>query len=253
VSVIRTELKDGGVCLLTLDRPPANAIDESLLRALLQALHVVERDNAVRAVVLTGAGAFFSAGFDFSAPRREDEVALDLYHLYRDAHLALLTLPKPTIAMIGGHVIAGGFVLALACDLRFAVRGGYRIGMNEVAVGASFPRAAFEIVKLRMTHAHATELLLGAGLLPAYEAVRVGLAHEMLEADGFADAVLARAAEIGAYSREAYAHTKAAFIADAVARIRGESEQEAVATMMVWISEESRAARRRQRERLGVR
>jgi enoyl-CoA hydratase len=253
MSALRTELRDGSVCVLTLDRPPANAIDESLLRALLQALHVAERDDAVRAIVLTGNGGFFSAGFDFSAPRRDDEVALELYELYRDAHLALLTLLKPTIAMIGGHAIAGGFVLALACDLRFAVRGGYRIGMNEVAVGASFPRAAFEIVRLRMTHACATELLLGAGLLPAHDAVRVGLAHEMLEADGFEEMVLARAVEIGAYSRQAYAHTKAAFVADAAARIRAESQQEAIETMMVWISDESRAARKRQREKLGVR
>jgi len=244
---------DGGVCLLTLDKPPANAISETVLADLGQALAAARADDTVRALVVTGQGPFFSGGFDFAAPRRDDAVAMELYRLYRDVHLDLLTLPKPTLAMVNGHATAGGLVLALACDHRLGVAGDHRVGLNEVAVGASFPRAAFEIVRLRLTAAQSSELMLGAALYPASDAVRLGVLDELLPAERFAAAVRERAARLGAFPREAYAHSKAAIVADAAAAIRAETDEVALRTMTVWLTPESRAARARQRDKLAGR
>src|SRR5881628_3644002 len=165
--------REGGIRILTLDRPPANAIDETLLADLAAAVRAAADDEAVRAVVLTGAGAFFSGGFDFRAARRDDVASLRVHTLYREAHRALLAFPKPTLAMVRGHAIDGGLVLVLACDYRLGLEGDYRVGLNEVAIGASFPKAAFEIVRLRLTHQQASELLLGAALYPAAQATRL--------------------------------------------------------------------------------
>lgn len=250
MSTVRSEDHDAGVRLLTLDRPPANAIDEELLGDLAAALDAARRDDAVRAVVLTGAGRFLSGGFDLRVPRRDAATALRLQELYRDTHLALLELPKPTIAMVQGHAIAGGTVLALACDYRLGLDGDYKVGLNEVAIGASFPRVALEIVRLRLTHARAAELLLGAALYPASQATRLGIVDELLPADQLESTVLRRAARMGAFPREAYAHTKAALIADAVARVRAETAEEALAAAAVWITDESRAARAAQKQKL---
>jgi enoyl-CoA hydratase len=252
MSTIQVEDRDGGVRVLTLNRPPANAIDENLMSDLEHAIVAARADDAVRAVVLRGQGGFFSAGFDFAAPRRDDDVAHDLYACYRAAHLRLLTLPKPTVAMVNGHAIAGGLVLALACDYRLGIEAEYRVGMNEVAVGASFPRAALEIVRLRLPHARLSELILGAALYPSSQAIRLGIVDELLSADRFEETVLRRAARLGAFPREAYAHAKAALVAEAAARIEAETPEEALRTMSVWVAPESRAARARQRERLGV-
>jgi enoyl-CoA hydratase len=251
MSTVRITDHEGGVRVLVLARPPANALDESLLADLLAAVDDATRTPAVRALVLTGDGAFFSAGFDLRIPRRELDDARRMRDLYRDSHLALLTCSKPTIAMVNGHAIAGGLVLALACDYRLAVAGDYRIGLNEVAIGSSFPKVAFEIVRLRLTHAQASELLLGAALYPVEQhAARLGVFDELLPAASFADTVLRRAARMAAFPREAYAHTKTALIADAVARVRAETPVEADATAAVWMTDESRAARAVQRTKL---
>jgi len=248
---VREEDREGGVRWLVLDRPPANAIDESLLRDLAAAVERARETASVRAVVLTGAGRFFSGGFDLAAPRRDDESVAVMTDHYRDAHRALLALPKPTIARVAGHAIAGGLVLALACDYRLGQDGDWKLGLNEVAIGASYPKAAIEIVKLRLPHARAAELTLGAALYPASQAVRLGVVDELLPAADFEAAVARRAARMAAFPREAYAHTKAALVAEAVARIDTHGREQSLADAAVWLTDESRAARRTQREKLG--
>jgi enoyl-CoA hydratase len=253
MGTVRILDRDGGVRVLTLDHPPANAEDEELLADLSAALAGALREDAVRAVVLTGAGKFFGGGFDLSAPRRDVESTRKLRALFREAHLRLLSLPKPTVAMMNGHAIAGGLVLVLACDYRLGLDGDYKIGLNEVAIGASYPKIAFEIVRLRLSHARAAELLLGAALYPASQAIRLGVVDELLPAETFEATVLRRAARMGAFPREAYAHTKAALVAETLARVEAETPQEEEAAAEVWNTTESRAARSAQRTKLGMR
>ena len=253
MTTVRQEIREGGVCVLTLDRPPANAIDETLLTDLGSALHVACGDDAVRAIVLTGCGAFFSGGMDLTVAARDAGATTRLWTLYRDTHRALLACPKPTIAMLGGHAIAGGLVMVLACDYRLGLDGDYQIGLNEVAIGASYPKAAFEIVRLRLSHARASELLLGAALYPASQALRLGVVDELLPAAPFDATVVRRAARMGAFPREAYAHTKTALVADALARIDAETAPEAERMSAVWMTPESRGARAAQRRKLGMR
>jgi enoyl-CoA hydratase len=250
MTTVRRDDHPGGVRLLTLDRPPANALDEALLADLGAALDDARADDTVRAVVLTGAGAFFSAGFDLSAPRRDDTAARALRVLYRDTHVKLLALPKPTVARLAGHAVAGGLVLVLACDYRLGRDGDYRVGLNEVAIGASFPRVALEIARLRLTPARAGELARGAALHPASQAIRLGIVDELLPSDSFDATVLRRAARLGAFPRDAYAHTKAGLIADALARVAAETPDDEARGAAVWTSPESRVARAAQRAKL---
>src|SRR5262249_30207389 len=93
MTTVRRDDHPGGVRVLTLDRPPANALDETLMTDLGAALDEAGSDDAVRALVLTGAGAFFSAGFDLAASRRDDAAARALRQLYRDTHVKLLAFP----------------------------------------------------------------------------------------------------------------------------------------------------------------
>ncbi len=252
MSTVLANDREGGVRVLTFNRPPAHAINEALLADLSTALDEARSQDEVRSVVLTGAGAFFGAGFDLTAPPRDPDAILRLNTLYSDAHQALLSFPKPTVAMVNGHAIAGGLVIALACDYRLGVEGEYRVGLNEVAIGASYPKAAFEIVRLRLPHSRASELLLGAALYPSSQAVRLGIVDELLPPHTFEATVLRRAARLGGFPRDSYAHTKAALVAEAMERIVSETPAEAARAMAVWVSDESRAARSRQRSKLGM-
>jgi enoyl-CoA hydratase len=251
MATVRVEDRSGGVRVLTLDRPPANAEDVTLLADLSAALDDAGADPRVRAVVLTGAGRFFSGGFDLATERAGDDEVAVLTTLFRDTHVKLLTLPKPTIAMVNGHAIAGGLILVLACDYRLGLDADYKIGLNEVAIGAAYPKVALEIARLRLAHARAAELLLGAALYPASQAIRLGIVDELFPADTLEETVMRRAQRMGAFPREVYIHTKLALVADTVARVMAETPEEAAHTAALWQTAESRAARAKQRETLG--
>ena len=204
MTTVRAEDREAGVRLLTLDRPPANAITAQLLNDLTDALDAAREDDGVRAVVLTGEGRFFSAGLDLRggidfAAAVTPGASGDPFAALRDCLLTFLRFPKPTVTMLDGHAIAGGLILVLACDYRLGLDGEYRIGLNEVEIGASFPRAAFEIVRLRLTHQQASELLLGAALYPAQQAVRLGVVDELIPKDAFEATVFRRAARLGGF------------------------------------------------------
>lgn len=255
MTTVRAEDQGDGVRLLTLDRPPANAITAGLLTDLSTALDAARDDPAVRAVALTGEGRFFSAGLDLRGgidfqSATSPGPAVDPFGALRTCLLTFLRLPKPTVAMLRGHAIAGGLILVLACDYRVGLDTDYRIGLNEVEIGASFPRAAFEIVRLRLTHQQASELLLGAALYPASQAVRLGVVDELFATDKFVATAFRRAARLGAFPRDAYAHTKAALVAEAIARIEAETSDQALHTAAVWMSPESIAARAVQQQKL---
>ena len=255
MTTVRSEDREAGVRLLTLDRPPANAITPALLNDLSGALDAARDDDTVRAVVFTGEGRFFSAGLDLRGgidfqALSSTGAPSDPFLPLRDCLLNFLRFPKPTVAIVRGHAIAGGLILLLACDYRLGLEGDYRIGLNEVAIGASFPKAAFEIVRLRLTHQQASELLLGAALYPAGQAARLGVVDELLPADSIDETVFRRATRLGSFPRDAYAHTKAALVAETIARIESETPEEAQRTAAVWLSAESVAARAAQAQKL---
>src|SRR3989304_2550680 len=97
MTTVRTEDREGGVRVLTLDRPPANAIAPELLDDLLVSLKSARDEDRVRAIVLTGAGRFFSGGLDLSRTGNEEDLAGLLLDQYRGSHGGLLSFPKPPI------------------------------------------------------------------------------------------------------------------------------------------------------------
>lgn len=129
--------KDGPVGVIVFDRPPANSYDYDLLRELGATIDDARVDEDVRAVVVASASErFFCAGADLKAfaagsARRRAMTALLGNEVFRKMEIT----PLVFVAAIAGHALGGGLELAMACDLRFASRGGYKLGLTETNLG----------------------------------------------------------------------------------------------------------------------
>lgn len=235
---------------LHLELGKANAIGPDFLRAFDRALDLVAedgQDGAARPVVVTGQGGAFSAGLDLPAlvgsPRVE--LARFVAGLHR-GFLRLACLPRPTLAAINGHAVAGGAVLALACDMRIAARTlpasdqPVRFGLNETGIGLPFPQSAQAIVEHALGGpAGASELMLTGELIDADAALRLGAVHAVAAAEDLVATVERAAVRYGAATARACAAVKATLTRDLRA-LAGVSVEDTTFLDM-WYGEETQA------------
>jgi len=200
-ATLRYRVADG-VATIALDQPDTrNALSDALLDDLLAALAAARDDDAVRVVVLTSthprvfsAGANL-AGFDADAPLVAKHAALERFPRLFEL---LGRLGKPTICAANGHVLAGAFGIALACDLILA-KEGVRFGTPEINVGA-FPFMIAALIFRNLPRKRALELLLLGEPIDAAEAHRIGIVNRVVGADAFDATVADWAARLAAKS-----------------------------------------------------
>jgi enoyl-CoA hydratase len=216
---------DDGVLVLTVDRPPANAMDVGLLRELVEAVEQV-RGKPPRALVLAGRPGFFSAGADLKAvPGYGPEEQRQMVASINAMALGVYELPCPVVGAITGHAIAGGLVLALCTDIRVASSTG-RYGLTEVKVGVPYPQAAIGVVAAELAPHAARVLALGNELTDAAECLRLGVFDELVEPDDVLPRALELATGLAALSPEVYARTKRELRGATAARLRDAAERD---------------------------
>jgi len=186
------ERRPDGVVRLTLSRPAIhNAFDDLQIAELSAAFGELAGDDAVRAVVLTGAGRSFSAGADLNWMRRTT-VYGEAENL-RDANAlaalmkALYELPQPTVARVNGAALGGGTGLVACCDIVIAGESAV-FGTTEVRLGI-MPAVIGPYVIAAIGLRQARRLMLTGERITAYEAARIGLVHEVVAADQLDPAV----------------------------------------------------------------
>lgn len=206
--------RDGGLAVLTLDRPEVlNAIDEELTAALASALLDAASDATVRAVVITGAGRAFSSGQDLRdrlmlvAQPSTLHLGRELKRRYHPVVATMRTMRKPVIAAVHGIAAGAGFALALACDVRIAAASAsFRAGWGRVGL-APDAGAAFFLPRL-VGWGRAMDLMLTGEPVTADEALRIGLVTRVFPDTEFAREWKAYAMTIAGGATEAYALTK---------------------------------------------
>lgn len=192
--------------IITLARPPVNALNGDLIRKITAA--VAETRDA-GAIVISGQPGLFSAGLDVPgllALDREQLTAMfvDLWRAQR----AIALSPVPVVFAITGHCPAGGTVLAVNGDYRVMAQGDFRLGLNEVQVGL-FPGGPIYGAFKRLVGGHAEQLLTRGALVDPATALRIGLVDELCDATQVRARALEVAREICALPREPMLRTRA--------------------------------------------
>jgi enoyl-CoA hydratase len=225
------------VKLVTLECGSANAIDDRLLQELRRGL-----DEALasgdKAVVVTGYDGFFSAGLNLKTlPGDEAGMARFIDH-FEEVNLELLRFPLPVVAAVNGHAIAGGCVLACACDVRIGSDEGYKIGVSEVSLGIVFPASAFEIMRHTLSAPAIPDVLLGGKLLSPQQAHRAGILHEVVPKEKLLEVAFEKAAELGGKPPLAFRHSKLALRAPILERIGATRDESRRGFLETWFSDD---------------
>jgi enoyl-CoA hydratase len=228
-----------GIATIRLDHGKAHALDLELIAALSGALADLERRPA-RAVILTGTGSIFSAGVDL--PRLVAGGA-DYVERFLPAMVEcfdrLFRFGRPVVAAVNGHAIAGGCVLAAACDYRLMARGDGTIGVPELRVGVPFPLIAVEILRFATSAAHLQELVYRGATYRADQACQRGLVDEIVDPDALTTRAQAVAEGLAAEPVARFRLTKRQLRAPTLAAIERHAAETDTAVLAEWTRPET--------------
>lgn len=225
-----------GVAILRMRRGRVNALDSALLGALMSALDEVE-SAPVGVVVLTGAGSAFSAGVDLFRILEGGPAEIRSFLPLLDAALLrLFSFPKPTVAAVNGHALAGGHLLLACCDRRLMARGGGRLGVPELQVGVPLPPVALEILRATLPPATLQDLVYTGRTFDADEGLALGAVHELVEPGDLLEEAVAQAARLAAVPPAAYQLTKRQLVAPALERAERQQAAFGAELAAVWES-----------------
>ena len=181
--------REDAVAVVTLNRPPANAISEALIRELDAALTEIEADGGVRAVVITGAGdRIFCAGADLGSAFSGGDVS-EFIRTGNRVLRRIERLPKPVVAALNGHALGGGCEIAMACHLRI-LKDTARMGQTESNLGIIPGYGGTQRLPRLIGRGLALEHLLLGTQIPAAECLRIGLVNRLArEGETLRDAI----------------------------------------------------------------
>lgn len=237
---IRVEQREE-VAVVMLARPPVNAMTAEFCADIADAIEAAARDSGTAALVLAGEGRCFSAGVDLKTVIGYDRAAQDrMLHALNRLFGAAYACPLPLIAAVHGHAIAGGLILALACDHRIGPSAGGQFGLTEIRVAVPYPVAAIEIVRAELAEAARRLVLFGRTIGPQ-EALALKIFDELQPPETVLARALDLAHEAATLPRQAFARIKGQLRQDALERI-AQALAEGDPLAGAWLSEEAQTA-----------
>jgi Delta3-Delta2-enoyl-CoA isomerase len=223
---------------IRIERGRVNALDEEVVDELSECLRRLAGDPDVRSIVLTGTGKFFSFGFDIPAFLGHSPEAFLAYlrrfaALYRD----LFAYPKPVVAALNGHAVAGGCMLALACDARLIAAGKAKIALNEIAFGSSLFAGSVEMLRYCVGSRHAERIACSGAMYGPDDALALGLVDRVVPSE----ALLVMARELarvhGGKEPAAFRSVKALLRGPALDEMARREEASLREFVEIWYSE----------------
>ena len=248
--MISTDYHDT-VAIVKLDRGTTNALNLELLTKLGETLHSVQQDSSVHSLVIASSNEkFFSIGFDIPQlfELAEEDFGV-FYRAFNQVCLDLHRLPKPTIAAITGHAVAGGCILALCCDYRLIAEGRKLMGLNEIKLGVPVPYLADCVLQNLVGVRVAREITDSGEFYESAELLRMGMVDQVLPLEQVLPESIAKAGSLGSSSQEAYAMIKQNRVEMVEAQVQMQLEEKARFFIKCWYSPETRTRLREAMEK----
>lgn len=222
--VLTYEVRDR-VAWIKWDDGRANTFTNAVFERFLELFDQAEHDEGVGAVVIAGREGFFSAGIDLKwlqACTHDDRGEIGP-NMARLAHRVFI-FPKPVIAAVAGHCIAGGAILLLACDRAVGADGAYKVGVNEVSLGIPFGGFALELARAHLTPAGMNQGPLHGEVFDPRRAHEVGYLDELVPAAELEARVTEIATTAAGFSHFAYFTTKQIMRGEVAEKIHTQAE-----------------------------
>lgn len=229
------------IAKITLNRPKVNALNDTVVDELRATLNDLEHRKDVSVVVLTGQGSFFSFGFDVPGFMSYAKDSFERYVIkYSELVKMIFKFPKPVIAALNGHTVAGGCVLALACDYRVMVSGKAKITLNEMTFGSTLFSCVTEPLKYAVGARKAEQITYSGAMNSAEEALSLGLVDRITSENEFLKVVGEIAEDFNGKDLSAFASVKKLLKSDALARIENDEGRSISEFVDIWYSDSTR-------------
>jgi enoyl-CoA hydratase/carnithine racemase len=194
-AMIEAEIRNR-IKLMKMSYQKANAMDAPFLQEIADEF---EENAQFDGAVLTGHGRFFSAGLNLvSLSHGTTDDVKTVFTALANVLKNVMTFPGPVIAVVNGHAVAGGCLLALCCDYRIGVAGDYKMGINEMAIGLDLPPLGLAVVRRSVATNHLFDIASLGKFYTPDDAVSVGLLNELADADSAVELALEKAERMAA-------------------------------------------------------
>jgi Delta3-Delta2-enoyl-CoA isomerase len=232
---------DGDIATVVLTRGKVNALIEAVIDELSDCFHELSSDERVKAVILTGTGKFFSFGFDIPHFMDHSKKEFTRYLTkFTDFYTELFLFPKPVVAALNGHTIAGGCMIATACDYRIMVTGKAKISLNEITFGSSVFAGSVEMLKVCAGPRNAEKILLSGGMYSAEQALNLGLIDYVSSEQNLLEDAKRIAEDSGTFSGRAYESIKHLLRGPIAEEMKKREKQSILEFVDIWYSPETR-------------
>ena len=227
--------------VITLAHGITNALSPELVTALTTCLKKVTNDSCITGVVLSSSNdKFFSIGLDIPQLYDFDKKEFyAFYHAFNRMCITLYTLPKPTVAAVTGHAVAGGCILALCCDYRFIAEGRRLMGLNEIKLGVPVPYPADCILQHMGVGTARDIMCTGAFYLPE-QLAEMGVVDQVLPLTDVLPKAIEKAQTLGALPQKAYALIKRGRVEGVEQQILNRLTEKEQLFLGCWFSDEAR-------------
>jgi enoyl-CoA hydratase/carnithine racemase len=232
--------KDGEIAIVTLSRGKVNALNEPMVEELTKSFEDLEADNEVKSIIFTGSGKFFSFGFDVPEFLNYSKSDFIKYlEKFTNFYTYLFLFPKPIVAALNGHTIAGGCMLATACDFRLMVTGKAKISLNEITFGSPVLAGSVEMLRYCVGSRNAQSILYSGAMYSAEEAFELGLVDQVSSEDALAEDARKVAKELAQKDSSAFKSIKHLLRKPAVEEMIKREKDAILEFVDIWYSEQT--------------